>query len=93
VCLGLSGAGKSTLLAQLAGESAAGLTPTMGFSIKPVSTPSTLFHIKELGGSEKIRPYWNMYYSDVDGMVHVKTVADVALSVQWLFPSCLDICC
>lgn len=45
-------------------------TPTNGFSIKAVQLDRVIFNVKELGGSDKFRPYWDKYYSvDVDGIV------------------------
>ena len=69
LCVGLSGAGKSTILALLAGETTDKLEPTMGFAIKAFNGPTATFHIKELGGAEKIRPYWNKYYAGHEALV------------------------
>ena len=69
LCVGLGGAGKSTLLALLAGETAHNIEPTMGFSIKAFITPAASFNVKELGGSEKIRPYWDRYFAGHEAIV------------------------
>ena len=69
LCLGLSGAGKSTLLSLLAGEPMDDVQPTMGFAIKAVLTNRSILNIKELGGSDRIRPYWSKYYSGHEAVV------------------------
>ena len=70
LCIGLSRAGKSTLLSLLAGEPMEDdYQPTMGFSIKVVLTSRGILNIKELGGSDRIRPYWNKYYSGHEALV------------------------
>ncbi len=79
LCLGLSGAGKSTLMTMLTGEadkeevSEAGAPPragpTMGFSITTFPGPTATLHIKELGGMDRIRPYWSKYYIGNEAIV------------------------
>ncbi len=70
LCLGLEGAGKSTLLATLAGETVTEeVQPTLGFSIKAVVTQRAVFNVKELGGGEMIRQYWERYFSGHNGLV------------------------
>ena len=76
LCLGYSEAGKSTLLSVLAGEPLEDLQPTIGFSIKAVLTSRVILNVKELGGSDRIRPYWDKYYGGHEAVVsqHVYTV-------------------
>ena len=71
LCLGFSGAGKSTLLSILAGEATDDLQPTMGFAVKAVLTSRGILNIKELGGSDRIRPYWDKYYGGHEAVVSV----------------------
>jgi hypothetical protein len=40
-----------------------------GFIIKPVVLGHHVFEVKEVGGSEKLRPYWDRYYKDMQGLV------------------------
>lgn len=68
--MGLSGSGKSTLLRLLAGEVVPdSVEPTMGFAIKAVLHREAIFHIKELGGADSIRQYWNRYYYGHEALV------------------------
>lgn len=59
--LGLQNAGKSHLLAELCNESTSDVVTTEGFSMKDISLSESILHVKELGGSPKIIPYWNHY--------------------------------
>ena len=71
LCLGLGGAGKSTILAALAGEDTNCIVPTMGFCIKTFYGETASFTVKELGGDEKIRPYWSKYFDEYEAIVRV----------------------
>eukprot|EP00794_Sanderia_malayensis_P009746 gene9746-10743_t len=71
LALGLNGAGKSTLLAKLCGEINEDIEPTKGFSVKDISLSTAILHVKEVGGSEKIRSYWHHYYKGSEGLIFV----------------------
>ncbi|XP_077989626.1 ADP-ribosylation factor-like protein 15 [Glandiceps talaboti] len=71
ICLGLNKAGKTTLLTLLCGEAADDVQPTQGFNIKALSFKEALLNVKEIGGNEKFRPFWDRYYENVDGIVFV----------------------
>ena len=43
--------------------------PYLGFTIKPVVLDGHVFNVKEIGGSAKLRPYWERYYKDMQGLV------------------------
>ncbi|XP_035230784.1 ADP-ribosylation factor-like protein 15 [Stegodyphus dumicola] len=71
LCLGLKGAGKTTALATLVGESVSNVEPTTGFNIKTLPLKDTVVDIKELGGSDVIRPFWNKYFEGQHGILYV----------------------
>lgn len=71
ICLGLDGSGKSTLLCQLSGESCEAITPTKGFSVKAVQFKNCILNVKEIGGGEKVRPFWKHYYAGAHGVIYV----------------------
>ncbi|XP_064474539.1 ADP-ribosylation factor-like protein 15 [Ornithodoros turicata] len=71
LCLGLTGAGKSTALATLVGEPTEGIEPTSGFNIKTLPVNDTVLNIKELGGTDAIRPFWKQYFDGVHGVLFV----------------------
>lgn len=69
--VGLKGVGKSHLLASLCNETTENIQPTDGFSMKDVLLETSVLHVKELGGSEKIRPYWAHYMDNSEGVIYV----------------------
>ncbi|XP_035667845.1 ADP-ribosylation factor-like protein 15 [Branchiostoma floridae] len=72
VCLGMSGAGKTTLLTLLQnGETTDDMEPTSGFNIKAIQFEEAILNVKEVGGAENIRPYWDRYYQHTQGVVFV----------------------
>ena len=74
--LGLRGVGKTHMLATLLNEPTDSIRPTDGFSMKDVLLETTIFHIKELGGSDKIRPYWSHYMNQAHGMIYLMNCED-----------------
>ncbi|XP_059398457.1 ADP-ribosylation factor-like protein 15 [Carassius carassius] len=75
VCIGLSGAGKTSLLSRLCNEISDGTVPTSGFSIKALPFENAILNVKELGGAESIKKYWNRYYQGSQGVVFVLNTA------------------
>lgn len=78
IALGFTGAGKSHLLALLCSESTSNITPTDGFSLKDIPLEHTIMQVKELGGSKKIRPYWNHYMDDTNGVIFIISIKDIS---------------
>ncbi|KAL8565286.1 hypothetical protein ACOMHN_001184 [Nucella lapillus] len=89
LCIGLEGCGKSSILAVLSGDDLHKVEPTVGFSIKAVLFDDCILDVKELGGGEKVRPYWDRYYQVFQGIIFVvKSTAsaeDMEVSKQELF--------
>ncbi|XP_062603417.1 phosphorylated adapter RNA export protein-like [Saccostrea cucullata] len=71
LCLGLSKTGKSTLLSVLSGESTENIEPTVGFSIKALIFSNCIVDVKELGGGDSVRPYWDKYFGGAEGIIFV----------------------
>ncbi|XP_069138344.1 ADP-ribosylation factor-like protein 15 [Argopecten irradians] len=71
LCIGLEKSGKSSLLAVLSGEKCDEIPPTIGFSIKALLFDDCIVDVKELGGGESIRPYWDRYYAGAQGIIFV----------------------
>lgn len=67
--LGLDNAGKTTILKQLASEEVAQVTPTAGFNIKSVISDGFKLNVWDIGGQQKIRPYWKNYFENTDILV------------------------
>jgi len=77
--LGLQNSGKSYLLATLCGEPVDEIASTNGFSIKDVNLPNSMIHMKEVGGSDKIRPYWFHYTDKAEGVIFVIDGSDLEI--------------
>lgn len=72
IMVGHQNAGKSHLLATLSNESTSDIAPTDGFSMKDIILDTSILHIKELGGSMKIIPYWKHYFSrNQSGIIYI----------------------
>ncbi|KAH9491899.1 ADP-ribosylation factor-like protein 15 [Bulinus truncatus] len=71
LCIGLENAGKSSILATLSGDDLHKIEPTIGFSIKAILFDDCILDVKELGGGEKVRPYWERYYQVFQGVIFV----------------------
>lgn len=69
--VGLKGVGKSHLLSLLCNETTEIIQPTNGFSMKDILLEMSILHVKELGGSEKIQPYWTHYMDNSQGVIYV----------------------
>lgn len=73
--LGLDNAGKTTILKQLASEEIAHITPTAGFNIKSVAADGFKLNVWDIGGQNKIRPYWRNYFENTDVLVCLNPTA------------------
>lgn len=71
LCIGLEGCGKSSILAVLTNDDLHKVEPTIGFSIKAVLFEDCILEVKELGGGEKVRPYWERYFQVFQGIIFV----------------------
>lgn len=71
LCLGVGASGKSTLLAKVSGEATDEIEPTVGFSIKALMFDECFVDVKELGGGDNVRPYWDRYYTTAQGVIFV----------------------
>lgn len=72
--LGLDNAGKTTILKQLASEEVTQVTPTAGFNIKSVISDGFKLNVWDIGGQQKIRPYWKNYFENTDVLVTSKNI-------------------
>ncbi|CAH8480916.1 unnamed protein product [Dicrocoelium dendriticum] len=74
--LGLDNAGKTTILKQLASEDINQTTPTLGFNIKSVHSQGFKLNVWDIGGLQRIRPYWRNYFENTDVLVYVIDSSD-----------------
>eukprot|EP01038_Epipyxis_sp_PR26KG_P006649 gene6649-9127_t len=71
VMLGLDAAGKTTILYQMKEFSTEVITtiPTIGFNVEEVKIQSNSITCWDVGGCDKIRPLWEHYLCDIDGLI------------------------
>lgn len=63
--LGLDSAGKTTIVKALQGEGTESVHPTMGFSRGEFQLSKAKIVAYDLGGAERIRDIWKIYYPEV----------------------------
>ena len=69
--VGLDAAGKTTILYKLKLGDVVTTIPTIGFNVETVEYKNVSFGVWDIGGQDKIRPLWNHYYENVDGVIFV----------------------
>ncbi|XP_022080702.1 ADP-ribosylation factor-like protein 3 [Acanthaster planci] len=74
--LGLDNAGKTTILKKLASEDISHINPTQGFNVKSVKTGNWQLNVWDIGGQQKIRPYWANYFENTSILIYVVDSAD-----------------
>eukprot|EP00485_Elphidium_margaritaceum_P011157 CAMPEP_0202704600 /NCGR_PEP_ID=MMETSP1385-20130828/17263_1 /ASSEMBLY_ACC=CAM_ASM_000861 /TAXON_ID=933848 /ORGANISM="Elphidium margaritaceum" /LENGTH=228 /DNA_ID=CAMNT_0049362669 /DNA_START=71 /DNA_END=754 /DNA_ORIENTATION=- len=76
--IGLDRAGKTSLTFLLKSEIPVFITPTYGFTSHdiPMKFKNYQISIFDLGGSATIRGYWDMYYTEVHGVIFVIDASD-----------------
>ncbi|XP_072026765.1 ADP-ribosylation factor-like protein 3 [Amphiura filiformis] len=76
--LGLDNAGKTTLIRSVAQEDISHVSTTLGFNIKSVKTDGYNLNVWDIGGQQKIRPYWRNYFENSDVLIYVIDSSDRA---------------
>ncbi|KAF3334056.1 ADP-ribosylation factor-like protein [Carex littledalei] len=71
VMLGLDSAGKTTILYRMHLGEVLSTVPTVGFNVEKVQYKNVAFTVWDVGGQEKLRPLWRMYFSNTDALVYV----------------------
>ncbi|MFT7806369.1 ADP-ribosylation factor-like protein 9 [Arapaima gigas] len=75
--LGLDGAGKTSLLRCIAGSSLdEDVTPTEGFNAVSINKEDVHIEFLEIGGTEKLRCYWEKYVCKAQLLVYVVDCSD-----------------
>lgn len=68
--VGLDAAGKTTILYKLKLGEMVTTIPTIGFNVETVHYKNLNF-IWDVGGQDKIRPLWRVYYQNTQGVIFV----------------------
>jgi len=74
--VGLDAAGKTTILYQLKLEEPVTTIPTIGFNVETVEYKNISFTVWDIGGQDKIRVLWRLYYQETQGLIFVVDSSD-----------------
>lgn len=69
--VGLDNAGKTTILYQLKFGKVISSVPTIGFNVETVSYKNISFTVWDIGGQDKIRNLWRVYFQGSQGIIFV----------------------
>ena len=69
--VGLDGAGKTTILYRFKLGEVVTTIPTTGFNVESVDYKSFALTMWDVGGQDKIRPFWRHYYQNTQAVVFV----------------------
>lgn len=76
VMVGLDGAGKTTILYKLQLGDVVHTVPTIGFNVEDVEFKGVKFSVWDIGGQHKMRPLWEHYFLNTDGIILVIDSSD-----------------
>ena len=74
--VGLDNAGKTTILYRLKLEEIVSTVPTLGFNVETVTYKNISFTVWDIGGQDKIRSLWRVYFQGTQGLIFVVDSAD-----------------
>ena len=74
--VGLDNAGKTTILYQLKFGKVISSVPTIGFNVETVSYKNISFTVWDIGGQDKIRNLWRVYFQGSGGIIFVIDSSD-----------------
>lgn len=74
--VGLDNAGKTTVLYRLKLEEVVSTVPTLGFNVETVTYKNISFTVWDIGGQDKIRSLWRVYFQGTQGLIFVVDSAD-----------------
>ena len=74
--VGLDNAGKTTILYRLKLDEVVSTVPTLGFNVETVSYKNISFTVWDIGGQDKIRNLWRVYFQGTQGLIFVVDSSD-----------------
>ena len=74
--VGLDAAGKTTILYHLKLDEPVTTIPTIGFNVESVEYKNISFTVWDIGGQDKIRVLWRLYYQETQGLIFVVDSSD-----------------
>ncbi|XP_020896460.1 ADP-ribosylation factor 1 [Exaiptasia diaphana] len=69
--VGLDAAGKTTILYHLKLDEAVNTIPTIGFNVEVIEYKNITFTVWDIGGQDKIRTLWRLYFQETQGLIFV----------------------
>lgn len=69
--VGLDAAGKTTILYHLKLDQAVNTIPTIGFNVEVIEYKNITFTVWDIGGQDKIRTLWRLYFQETQGLIFV----------------------
>lgn len=69
--VGLDAAGKTTILYHLKLDEAVNTLPTIGFNVEVIEYKNITFTVWDIGGQDKIRTLWRLYFQETQGLIFV----------------------
>jgi small GTP-binding protein len=70
--VGLDAAGKTTILYHLKlDEAVTDTIPTIGFNVEVIEYKNITFTVWDIGGQDKIRTLWRLYFQETQGLIFV----------------------
>ena len=74
--VGLDSAGKTTILYHFKLNELVTTIPTIGFNVETVEHKNVTFTVWDIGGQDKIRALWRLYYQETQGIIFVVDSGD-----------------
>lgn len=74
--VGLDNAGKTTILYHLKLDEVVSTVPTLGFNVETINYKNISFTVWDIGGQDKIRNLWRVYFNGSNGLIFVVDSAD-----------------
>ena len=69
--LGLDAAGKTTILFKMKLNETVNTIPTIGFNVETLQYKNIEFNCWDVGGQDKLRPLWQHYFTNTQGLIYV----------------------
>ena len=74
--VGLDSAGKTTILYHFKLNELVTTIPTIGFNVETLEHKNVTFTVWDIGGQDKIRALWRLYYQETNGIIFVVDSGD-----------------
>lgn len=69
--VGLDNAGKTTVMYRLQLGKPVATVPTIHFNVETIKFNKLTLHLWDVGGQDRLRPYWRHHYTGAQGIIYV----------------------